>query len=234
MTIHYGYVQARVQARYAVLPDESIWLHIGALKTLAGFLEEARGTVLAQWVFGLTGNSSAEEIENQLQQQFLGTIIETADWFDEQWHPAVLWLSTLVQLPTLDYLIRSKKPVEDSISDPLLLELLDQKLQCTDIRQAWVDKWKAQWPNLSGQNSHNLELLLQLLQQHWSQFSSLSVNDTWQARSNLQVRLRLLFRRHVLQPSMAFIYLCLVVLCLERLRAELLRRALFPEVKGAA
>ncbi len=130
---------------------------------------------------GLSGNSSAEEIENQLQLQFLGTIIETADWFDEQWHPVVLWLSTLVQLPTLDYLIRSKKPVEGSISDPWLLELMDQKLQSTDIRQAWVDKWKAQWPNLSGQNLHNLELLLQLLQQHWSQFSSLSVNDTWQA-----------------------------------------------------
>ena len=234
MTIHYGYVQARVQARYAVLPNESIWRHIGALKSLAGFLEEARGTVLAQWVFGLSGNSSAEEIESQLQQQFHSTIIETADWFDEQWRPAVLWLSTLVQLPTLDYLIRSNKSVEDSISDPLLLELVDQKLQNSDILQAWVDKWKTQWPNLSGRNFQNLEFLLQLLQQHWTQFSSLSVNETWQARSDLQVRLRLLFRRHVLQPSMAFVYLCLVALCLERLRAELLRRALFPEVKGAA
>lgn len=234
MTIYYGYLQARVQARYAALPDESIWLHIGALKNLPAFLEEARGTVLAKWVFGLSGNSSAEEIENQLQQQFLGTIMEAANWFDEQWRPAVLWLSTLVELPTLDYLIRSGKPVEGRISDPLLKELTGQKLQNTDILQAWIEKWKSQWPNLSAGNLQGLESLLQLLQQHWTRFPLLSVNETWQARSDLQVRLRLLFRRHLLQPSMAFEYLCLVALCLERLRAELLRRALFSELKGAA
>ena len=232
--IHYGYLQARVQARYAVLPDEGLWLHIGALKSLTAFLEEARGTVLAQWVFGLSGHSSAEEIEKQLQQHFLDTVIETADWFDEPWHPAVLWLSTLVELPTLDYLIRSNKPVDDSISDPLLRELMEQKVQSTDLLQAWIDKWKSNWPGLSRRNLQGLEMLLQLLRQHWNQFPSLQVNETWQARSELQARLRLLFRSHLLQPCMAFVYLCLVALNLERLRAELLRRALFDELKGAA
>jgi len=40
--------------------------------------------------------------------------------------------------------------------------------------------------------------------------------------------LRLTFHQRLLEPVTVFIYLALVLLDLERLRAELLRRCLFP------
>ncbi len=233
MTIRYGYLQARVQARYAVLPDENIWRHIGALKSLTGFLEEARSTVLSHWVFGLTGSSSTDEIESQLKRQFTATVMETADWFDEQWQPAVRWLPTLLELPVLDYLIRSGKATEDAVTDPLLKQLLDNASDHSTILEAWFEKWHSQWPALSTLNIHGMELLFQLLKQHSNQFPLLPVDQTWQARIELQLSLKLLFRRQLLQPSMGIIYLCLVALSLERLRAELLRRALFPYREAA-
>jgi len=228
----YGYLQARVQARYAVLPDDSLWLDLAALKEQAGFLEEARGTQLGQWVVGLSVSSSEQEIEMHMQECFLDTIQETASWFNDRWRPAVLWIATLIDLPTLDHLLRSHISPESQISDPVLLELVKQKIQNRDLQQAWIQGWRSQWPDISRQDLQGVELLVETLEQHWKQFPLMPVQTTWEARQDLKVRLRLFFRNHVLQPAAAFAYLSLVALCLERLRAELLDRALFPEQEG--
>jgi len=74
VSVRYGYLQARIQARYAELPNESLWLHLGALKELAGFLEEARSTSLAQWVTGLSTSSGTREIEQYLRHHLAETI----------------------------------------------------------------------------------------------------------------------------------------------------------------
>ena len=232
MNTLYGYLQARVQARYAVLPDDRLWLHLAALKELASFLEEARGTLLGQWVVGLSDSSSAQEIEMHMQRCFLDTIQETASWFDDRWRPTVLWITTLIDLPTLDYLLRSRLSPESRISDPVLLELAEQKTQNRDLQQAWIQRWRSQWPDISRQNLQGVELLVETLEQHWKQFPLLPVQAAWKVRQDLEVRLRLFFRSHVLQPAAAFAYISLVALCLERLRAELLGRALFPEKEG--
>jgi hypothetical protein len=47
-------------------------------------------------------------------------------------------------------------------------------------------------------------------------------------------RLVRLFRRSALDPAAAFIYLAVACLDLERLRGELLRRAIFPTFRMAA
>ena len=59
------------------------------------------------------------------------------------------------------------------------------------------------------------------------------MRDGWPLRRALQARLALLFRRAMLDPAAAFIFLALTALDLERLRGELLRRAAFPGVAMA-
>lgn len=233
MSNRYGYLQARVQARYAELPGESLWLHLGALKELASFLEEARSTPLAQWIIGLSSSSDAREMEQYLRRHLAETIRETASWFDQRWRPAILWLETLSELPTLDYLRRNDMAPEDKVSELLLQGISYQKPESQDIQQAWTAAWQSRWPRESSQNIRGMESLQQTLEQHYMLFPDVSVLGAWASRQDLELRLRLLFRRHVLQPAMAVAYLSLVALGLERLRAELMRRALFPE-QGAA
>jgi hypothetical protein len=229
VSIRYGYLQARIQARYALLPSESLWLHLGALKELASFLEEARTTPLAQWITGLSTSSDTREIERYLRRHLVETIKETASWFDQKWRPAVLWLQTLPELPTLDHLRRNDIAPEDKVSEQLLQGLADWKEENQDLRQAWINAWRSRWPRESSKNLHGMESLQKTLEHYSIVFPALSVEQAWQSRQELELRLRLFFRRHALQPVVAIAYLSLVALCLERLRAELLQRALFPE-----
>jgi hypothetical protein len=50
---------------------------------------------------------------------------------------------------------------------------------------------------------------------------------TWELRRELRARLGLLFHRRLREPASPFIFLILTALDLERLRAELVGRALF-------
>jgi len=230
----YGYLQARIQARYAALPNESLWLHLGALKELASFLEEARSTSLAHWITGLSTSSDVREMEQYLQRHLAETIRETTRWFDPQWHPAMQWLETLSELPTLDYLRRNDLAPEGEVSELLLLGMSDQELENQHLQQAWITVWQSRWPRESRQNLLGMKSLQQTLEHHYAQFPDLSVQEAWVSRQDLELRLRLFFRRHVLQPAMAFAYLSLVALGLERLRAELMRRALFPKQEATS
>jgi hypothetical protein len=229
VSVRYGYLQARIQARYAELPSESLWLHLGALKELASFLEEARSTPLAQWITGISTSSDVREIEQYLRRHLVETIRETASWFDQRWHPAVLWLETLSELPTLDYLRRNDVAPEGKVSEQLLLGVVSLEIENQDLRQAWITAWRSRWPRDSNQNLHGMESLQKTLEHYSILFPVLSVEEAWKSRQDLEFRLRLFFRRHALQPAVAIAYLSLVALCLERLRAELLQRALFPE-----
>ena len=63
---------------------------------------------------------------------------------------------------------------------------------------------------------------------HLAAFRDRAVRDGWPLRRTLQARLALLFRRAMLDPAAAFIFLALAALDLERLRGEILRRVAFP------
>jgi len=234
MSNRYGYIQARIQARYGELPDESVWLHLGALKELASFIEEARSTPLAHWVTGLSSISDATEMEQYLRRHLNETIEEVAGWFDPQWRPAILWLETLSELPTLDHLYRNNIDAEGKVSEQLFMGITDQDLEEQNLQQAWIAAWRSLWPGESSQNLKGMTSLRQTLEHHYQQFAGLSIQQAWLSRQELELKLRLFFRLHVLQPAMAFAYLSLVALGLERLRAELLQRALFPEQGAAA
>ena len=227
MSNRYGYVQSRVQARYAELPDETLWLHIGALKELASFLEEARNTTLAHWVSGLSASSSIDDIEHHLQHCLIGSIDEVTSWFDRRWHPSLLWLKTLLDLPNLDHMVRNDIDHESLPEVEHLQQLLQQKKESRDLLQSWITTWCSRWPNDASSATGGMHSLLTILENHRNQFAGLPVVDAWQARSDLEFQLRMFFRRHTLQPSAAFAYLALLALNLERLRSELILRESF-------
>ncbi len=72
------------------------------------------------------------------------------------------------------------------------------------------------------------------LDAHLAAFHDRTVRDGWPLRRTLQARLTLLFRRAMIDPAAAFIFLALAALDLERLRGEILRRVIFPGMPLAA
>ncbi len=227
MNTRFGYLQARLQARYAKLPDESRWLHLAGLKELASFLEELRNSPLSAWITGLSAASSPEDIEKYLHKCLLDTIREIAGWFSPSWSATIHSFETLLQLPAIDYLSRSEAAGTENIEDDELLELLQTGKQGDELLNAWISGWRALWPQMSGSHHQAIDSLIEMLQQHRLQFVDIPVRKAWETRHALEYRLRFFFRRHELQPAAAFAYLALVALMLERLRAELLQRALF-------
>jgi hypothetical protein len=73
-----------------------------------------------------------------------------------------------------------------------------------------------------------LDELARVLRAHLAAFHDPAVRDGWPLRRALEARLTLLFRRAMLDPAAAFVFLALAALDLERLRGELVRRAAFP------
>ena len=72
--------------------------------------------------------------------------------------------------------------------------------------------------------------LVRLLAAHAAAFREPLQSDGWALRRALHARLSQLFRRATLEPAAAFIFLALSALDCERLRGELLRRAVFPRL----
>jgi hypothetical protein len=90
-------------------------------------------------------------------------------------------------------------------------------------------EWRSRWPRCSRQALSNLGALAALLASTWASSERPRPNRPGSLRGALSARLRHLFHRRLLQPAGVFTYLVLVALELERLRAELVDRALFPE-----
>ena len=97
------------------------------------------------------------------------------------------------------------------------------------VAAAWAREWRRLWPRVSGAAGRHLESLVAEIAAHVAHFALLTPAETWPARRALRERLGLRFHQRVLEPASLFVYLALVLLDLERLRGELLTRALFPE-----
>ncbi len=96
------------------------------------------------------------------------------------------------------------------------------------LGNAWRAEWRRRVPAVAGDDVTLLDELARVLHRHLAAFRDPSVRDGWPLRRALEARLVLLFRRAMLDPAAAFIYLVLTALDLERLRGELVRRAAFP------
>jgi hypothetical protein len=102
-----------------------------------------------------------------------------------------------------------------------------------DLGRAWFDEWQRRLPQPLADAGDALESLVRVLLDHHRAFAAAQPGSGWLLRGALHARLSLLFRRAALQPAAAFIHLALCALDLERLRAELLRRLLFPRWQAA-
>jgi hypothetical protein len=240
----FAYAQARLQARFAQLPTESDWERLAGVRGLAAFLEEARFAALRGWIKPFSGRSDAHEIEVGLRAAYREQVAEVADWVPEPWRDAVHWTRWLVLIPLFDHLARGRPLPAWVERDHDLQTLLDDagELDQERLRRSgalqlivpggdpagvWLGEWRRRWPDGGGQHRRALEALQALLGRHLEDFRQSGTESAWDLRKRLRARLGLLFHRRLLQPAAAFVYLGLVIMDMERLRFELVTRALF-------
>jgi hypothetical protein len=241
----FAYPQARIQARYADLPGEDDWQRLAGARTLGIFLEEAREGALRSWVKGFSALSDAHDLERGLRAIWTDSVEEVALWVPGPWHPACSWLRWLPLLPLFAHAARGHA-LPDWMSQDLALHplrgadgALDPKALSAagagvllvppeGLADAWRAQWRRLWPACERRFLVNLERLAERVLRHAQSFAQSGRDGAWPLRRELRERLRLDFHRLELQPAAAFTFLALVALDLERLRAALMQRALFP------
>lgn len=245
----FSYCQARLQARYANLPDAAEWQRLAGARTLAAFLEEARLGPLRPWVKRLSATSDALVVERGLRALAAELADEAARWVPRPWQAAVAWTAWLPYLPVFAQLADTAQPKrypDWASADPRLRALITNagepdadalaraglRMLCDtprpdQIPARWADAWRNRWPPDRQGWRRDLEAFTARLAAHLSAFRQAAPADAWLLRQALRERLRLQFHQAMLAPVTVHIYLALILLDLERLRAELLRRALF-------
>lgn len=244
--LDFAYAQARIQARFAALPQEAEWQRLAASRTLASFLEDARAGSLRDWVKGFSSQSGVHDLEAGIRSLHRENLEEITGLVPATWREAVSWVRWLVLLPLLAHLQTGGKVPGWARGDPLVQALTvgEGELDMRRLKDAgaqsflesegglvavWIAEWHRRWPRCSSEASRALEALRDLLMAHLDAFPEAPPESAWRLRGELREILRLRFHRQVLQPVVPFIYLALLTLDLERLRAALVTRALFPE-----
>lgn len=224
------YAQARMQSRYGARADEALWLRLGGQTSLDGYLGAARTTPLARWLRGIGDGADFHGIEPALRQCWRETVAELARWMPREWQPAVRWCATLIDLPAMAWLAAGGEPPRWMEKDPVLVALRADGLPTG--RAEWRAAWRQCWPaNASGDGGDGeaLEGLAAAVEAHLVRFARLSAAEAPAARRELGGEAAHWFRRLSFRPPAAFVYLLLVALELERLRAELVLRAFNAE-----
>jgi hypothetical protein len=249
--VAWSYTQARLQARYGDYLDEHAWQQLQGAMEFPAYLDRAQSTGLRRWVASFCATSPVHELELGLRHHWHATVDEVARWSPSPWRPALLWVRHLVDLPAWAYLRQGHPALPWMHQDPALRPYLESPgvQRGTGLDElaawasagkaaqqpvtAWEQEWRRRWPRSSAAAAAQLDELGALLESHRDAFSSALPQEAWALRADLQDRLRARFRRYQQQPGAAFSYLALVALELERLRAELVSRALFSR-PGAA
>ncbi len=246
-TAGFAYAQARLQARFGDRPDETVWLRLHGNGELGSYLQAARQTSLRQWVLGIDTSSGSYEIELALRLKFRSHIDEVAGWLPGRWPAVIGWIKCLLDLPALQHLLDGRHAADWMHSDPVLADYTDDNMlinlqaahasDCSVLAQNWrqgdtlVDGWLQHWHGLRPgklfmgrefeQGLRHIEGLLR------AQLAPTQGTTTARLREQLAARLRSAFRRFRFQPATSFAYLALTALDLERLRGDLVQRALF-------
>jgi len=247
--IGFGYLQARVQARFAQLAGNELWSRLGAIDEFSAYLEESRTTNLSPFIAGISADSNSHDIDLSVRRVFLHQLIELNSWMPKTWRSATLWLQWLPDIPLLSYLLEQQHAapwmyhdkrlalmfkdqdvnVEQALTKAGAACLMSDGTSSASMFNMWLQHWPNLWPVQSGHLYRGIEELITLIHNYQVEFVALSCDQTWLARAELQQTLRLFFRRNLLQPAMAFAYLALISVQMERLRAELLQRLLYSQ-----
>jgi hypothetical protein len=247
------YAQARLQSRHGQRAGEAAWQQLETTREFAALLEAARGGALRRWVGGLTANADAARIEAHVRTHWRVAVAEVAGWMPLPWQPPLAWCSVLPELPSLQHLARGGEPQAWMDDDPPWRALCTAEPGTratvlaqgpwaalaaawpapTSLGSAWRDEWLRRLPQPIAAAGDSLRDLVEVLRRHAAAFAAAPPGPGALLRRELQARLALLLRRATLEPAAAFIHLALDALDLERLRGELLRRALFPRAMVA-
>lgn len=216
------YAQARLQARYGAHPVEAQWRQLGVHRDIAAYLAAARAMPFADWLAGIDDSAGPHEIERALRRCWRRAVAEVAHWLPAEWGPATRWLASLIDLPAFAHRERGGLLPRGIETDPQLAFRAGGKV---DLEQ-WQAQWMRLWPQDRETECLDLEQLSVRLRRHLADFAQCDAAAAWEARRALRSRAVLAFRRAALRPVAGLLFLLLLALDLERLRAELMLRAL--------
>jgi hypothetical protein len=244
--LDFSYPQARIQARYAALPADAEWQRLAGARTLGAYLEDARVGPMRPWVKGFSALSGAHDVERGLRTLAWEQVQEVAGWVPGAWRPAVTWVAWLPFLAVFEQLARAAPLPRWLRQDPRLADLLEDdgtpspdalrrhglaalaaEGDSEQVLSRWVHEWQSRLPALRRGAARPLEIFSRDLSAHLAAFRQCSPDAAWDLRQALRDRLRLRFHQRALQPLTVFLYLALVLLDLERLRGELVRRCVY-------
>lgn len=245
----FAYAQARLQARLGARPGAVVWDRLHALVGLSAWLEQARATPLGHWLASVSPASPPHEIERLLRAHYHRLIDDVARWMPSSWRPAVQWTGIVPDLPALVYLLRGGAAYDWMREEPALRTVAEAvpELRVRALAQGswadlaagwreesslfatWVEAWYRRLPD-DRRGRASIEALVAVLRSHRDVFARLAPAQAESARDALARQLVRSFRRGFLAPMAAFAWLLLAALEFERVRGELLTRALFaPE-----
>lgn len=249
----FSYAQARLQARLGARADDRLWRRLQGSGDLTGYLRVAAQSPLRGWTAGLHAGSSSHDIELALRTHFRLQVEEIARWLPARWTGVVRALAELPELPALQHLRAGGIAPAWMLDDPALRRFageppatradvadtperawLAEAWQREDaLPLVWYEHWRRLWPSAAAQTA-GLEHLGRLLLDHTRAIRSGGGTETDTQRLQLLNRLRIAFRRYSFQPAAACAHLGIVALDLERLRADLVERAVFGDRREAA
>jgi len=242
----YAYVQTRLQARHGVRLSDDDWRRLRSIGDLANYLQVAQRGPLNDWVVGIGANTPVHEIELLLRQRFRSYVDEVSRWLDADWQQSVGWVKRLIDLPALSHILSGRAAPNWMLDDPELklfihvnASLRDEAFMDSDCRvflQAWKnqqplsDAWIREWQQISPGKKQEKAGLVQIIKLYLNKLriqNESPEESTELLRDSLELELRGAFRRFSGNPEVMFVHLGLIALDLERLRGDLVRRALF-------
>lgn len=243
---------ARVQARHGQRAGEAVWQRLEMTRDFGALLEVARASPLQPWLEGMSAASGAKQIEASLRSHWRKTVAEVAAWMPTAWQSALNWCAVLPDLPVLQHLAQGGEALPWMQDDPDFRALCDAPPaergavlaagRFAALASAWAAPqglpaaWRAEWerrlPRPAAGADDSLQQLAATVLAHGAAFAAAPPGPGGLLRRSLQARLTLLLRRAALEPAVAFVHVALCALDLERLRGELLGRALFAPGRG--
>ncbi len=248
----FDYVQGRLQARHGDRLADSQWRRLAGSRLLGSYLQGIRRTPLEPWVRQLSEGSTQHVIELALRARWRQYVAALARWPSAGWGPAIAWVDRLVDLPVALELCRLNSIGTWAREDPVygewtgpdggraeamtrhLGEAIVAACREGDPVAAWCREWRRLWPDTPAGLRAGLERLIGGLERHQQAMAGVTDAATGNAlRAELDTRLNRLFRGYARTPLAIFAHLGLVALELERLRAALVERALYPAELGS-
>jgi len=241
------YALARVAARFGERPGEAAWRSLTVIRGMPALLDVARSSSFRRWVAGIALEADPHAIEAALRANRRVLVDEVRLWMPAEWQAAIAWAGVLVELPVAQYLARGGAPLpwmgDDAVFGDLAHDAHDAQAPGADgplaaLAATWsepdglVRAWRAEWqrriPAAARSDRALLDAFARVVAQHHAALAEPAARDGVLPRRTLVSRLALLYRHAISDPAAAFIFLALSALDMERLRGELLRRAIFP------